>query len=149
MNFVTVNEASKLLKLSQDTIRRWAKKGLLQESRSPNNHRLFARDELLRVKKKYLSKIPEGKYKILKSKKTKHTVIELFSGAGGLALGLENAGFNTKLLLDVDKDTVKTLRKNRPKWNVIEDDIKNVSFKKYKGKKHVYIIYVNPSTANS
>ena len=134
MNLVTVGEASKLLNLSQDTIRRWAKKGLLQESRSPNNHRLFSRDDLLRVKKKYLSKTPEGKYKILKSRKTKHTVIELFSGAGGLALGLENAGFNTKLLLDVDKDTVKTLKKNRPKWNVIEDDIKNVSFKKYKGK---------------
>ena len=59
----------------------------------------------------------------------KPTVIELFAGAGGMALGLEKAGFETKMLVEYDKDCVATLRKNRPNWNVIHDDIQKVSFK--------------------
>ncbi|KFM18333.1 DNA -methyltransferase 1 protein [Marine Group I thaumarchaeote SCGC RSA3] len=59
----------------------------------------------------------------------KPTVIELFAGAGGMALGLEKAGFETKMLVEYDKDCVATLRKNRPKWNVIHDDIHEISFK--------------------
>jgi len=62
-------------------------------------------------------------------KSFKPTAIELFAGAGGMALGLEKAGFETILLVDNDKDCVATLRKNRPKWNVIHDDIQQVSFK--------------------
>jgi len=59
----------------------------------------------------------------------KPTAIELFAGAGGMALGLEKAGFDTKLLVEYDKDCVMTLRKNRPKWNVLYDDIQEVDFK--------------------
>ena len=59
----------------------------------------------------------------------KPTVIELFAGAGGMALGLENAGFETKLLVEYDKNCIATLKKNRPKWNVIHDDIHNINFK--------------------
>ena len=56
------------------------------------------------------------------------TTVELFAGAGGLALGLEKAHFDTKMLVEYDKDCVLTLRKNRPKWNVIHQDISTVSF---------------------
>lgn len=59
----------------------------------------------------------------------KPTAIELFAGAGGVALGLEKAGFDTKLLVEIDKDCVKTLRKNRPEWNIIAEDIRSVNFK--------------------
>ena len=59
---------------------------------------------------------------------TKPTVVELFAGAGGTALGLEMAGFETKMLVEVDKDCVATLRSNRPAWNVVHDDIRNVDF---------------------
>lgn len=57
------------------------------------------------------------------------TAIELFAGAGGMALGLEKAYFDTKMLVEYDKDCVHTLRKNRPKWNVIHQDISTVKFK--------------------
>ena len=49
--------------------------------------------------------------------------VELFAGAGGLALGLEEAGFHSKGLVEIDKLACQTLRKNRPNWNVIESDI--------------------------
>jgi len=58
--------------------------------------------------------------------------IELFSGAGGLALGLEKAGFENILLNEIDKYACATLRHNRPNWNVIEGDIKNIDFNEYK-----------------
>ena len=56
-----------------------------------------------------------------------YTSIELFAGAGGLALGVEKAGFNTLGLIEFDKDATDTLKKNRPNWNVINDDIANIS----------------------
>ena len=59
--------------------------------------------------------------------KKKPTTIELFAGAGGLALGMEQAGFDTLSLIEIDKDASDTLRYNRPNWNVICDDISNIS----------------------
>jgi len=58
--------------------------------------------------------------------------IELFAGAGGLAIGLERAGFNAVALNEIDKNACATLRKNRPEWNVIEGDISHVDFTVYK-----------------
>ena len=55
------------------------------------------------------------------------TSIELFAGAGGLALGIEKAGFDTLGLIEFDKDAADTLKLNRPKWRVIYDDIANIS----------------------
>jgi DNA (cytosine-5)-methyltransferase 1 len=60
--------------------------------------------------------------------------IELFAGAGGLALGLEEAGIKCIALNEFDKHACNTLRKNRPSWNVIEGDIRNVGFSQYSGK---------------
>ena len=53
--------------------------------------------------------------------------IELFAGAGGLALGVERAGFDHIGLIEFDKAAAETLKKNRPEWNVIWDDIANIS----------------------
>jgi len=55
------------------------------------------------------------------------TTIELFAGAGGLALGIERAGFQTLGLIEFDKEASDTLKKNRPAWRVIHDDIANIS----------------------
>lgn len=66
--------------------------------------------------------------------KKEFTVIELFAGAGGLGLGLENAGLKTVLLNEIDKDCVATLKSNRPNWNIIHEDVKKVDFKPWKGK---------------
>lgn len=59
----------------------------------------------------------------------KPKVVELFAGAGGLALGLERAGLETVFLNDSEKDCVATLKHNRPKWNVVLGDVKGIDFR--------------------
>lgn len=66
------------------------------------------------------------------TKDNKYSSIELFAGCGGLALGMEQAGFKHLLLNEIDKFACGTLKKNRPNWNVLHDDITNVSFLKYR-----------------
>jgi len=53
--------------------------------------------------------------------------IELFAGAGGLALGLEQAGFDHIGLIEIDKAAANTLKTNRPEWNVLCEDIEKVA----------------------
>ncbi len=62
------------------------------------------------------------------------TAIELFAGAGGLALGLEQAGIKTVEFVEFDKACCETLLANRPEWNVICDDIHNVDFTPFRDK---------------
>jgi len=54
--------------------------------------------------------------------------IELFSGAGGLALGLERAGFDTVALFERDASACAALRHNRPEWNILETDVREASY---------------------
>lgn len=54
-------------------------------------------------------------------------VIELFAGAGGLALGLEQAGFEAIGLIEIDKSASETLRCNRPNWRVINENVEKIS----------------------
>ena len=54
----------------------------------------------------------------------KPTVIEICAGAGGQALGLEQAGFDTVAAVELDASACATLKLNRPNWNVVECDLK-------------------------
>ncbi len=56
---------------------------------------------------------------------SKFSVLSLFTGGGGLDLGLEMAGLETVACVDNDPESCKTLRHNRPSWDVIEGDIRN------------------------
>lgn len=60
------------------------------------------------------------------------SVVELCAGAGGLALGLERAGYNPVALIEFDKSAAATLRKNRPFWPVVEADMRTVDFTQYR-----------------
>lgn len=59
--------------------------------------------------------------------------IELCAGAGGQALGLEQAGFEHVALVEIDAAACQTLRYNRPGWNVIEGDLTQFDATPYNG----------------
>jgi DNA (cytosine-5)-methyltransferase 1 len=62
----------------------------------------------------------------------KFNSIEICAGAGGQAIGLEQAGFKHLALVEIEPVACDTLRLNRPGWNVIQKDLKEFSAKKYK-----------------
>lgn len=53
-----------------------------------------------------------------------YTVVSLFSGAGGLDIGLEQAGFRTIVCIDNDPNCRATLKYNRPDWIVFDSPVK-------------------------
>lgn len=61
------------------------------------------------------------------------TSLEICTGAGGQALGLEIAGFHHAALVEIEPHACATLSLNRPDWNVIEGDLRQFSGSSYKG----------------
>jgi len=61
------------------------------------------------------------------------TSIEICAGAGGQAIGLEKAGFEHLALVELEAAACKTLRHNRPEWNVLEMDVRQFDAKPFKG----------------
>lgn len=59
--------------------------------------------------------------------------LELCAGAGGQAIGLERAGFEHAAVVEIDDAACSTLRLNRPKWTVHQDDINLFDARLYKG----------------
>jgi DNA (cytosine-5)-methyltransferase 1 len=61
------------------------------------------------------------------------TTLELCAGGGGQALGLEQAGIKHVALVEFDGHACETLRRNRPKWNVIRADIREFDASSFRG----------------
>jgi DNA (cytosine-5)-methyltransferase 1 len=59
--------------------------------------------------------------------------LEICAGAGGQALGLEQAGFDHVSLVEIDAIACATLRKNRSEWQVIEGNLRDFSAKALSG----------------
>ena len=59
--------------------------------------------------------------------------LELCAGGGGQALGLEMAGFACAAAAEIEPHACQTLRDNRPNWRVIQDDIRNINGKDFRG----------------
>jgi len=60
-------------------------------------------------------------------------VLELCAGGGGQAIGLEMAGFHHAAAVEYEPQFCTTLRKNRPHWNVIQQDIRNLRHQDFTG----------------
>mgnify|MGYP003706132893 CR=1 FL=1 len=60
-------------------------------------------------------------------------VLEICAGAGGQALGLEQAGFETAAAVEIDRDACATLRLNRPNWDVHQTDLKEFNANSFVG----------------
>jgi len=80
---------------------------------------------------KKINNTEENKYVDIRNvlARRQYTAVELFAGAGGLALGLEEAGFKDVGLVEWDKYAASTLRTNRPEWNVIQGDVVEIAEK--------------------
>ncbi|MCX7602677.1 MAG: DNA cytosine methyltransferase, partial [Bryobacteraceae bacterium] len=68
-----------------------------------------------------------------RSRRTGLTTLELCAGAGGQALGLEQAGIEHAGLVEIDANACSTLRLNRPHWNVIQHDLNTFDGTRFKG----------------
>lgn len=131
--YYSISEVADLLSVSKETLRRWDRSGKLSAVREPmSNYRVYHKDQLkIFDSLDFLFNTSENENFVIP--KRDYNSIELFAGAGGLALGLEQAGLKCLALNEFDHWACETLRKNRPDWNVIEDDVKNISFSSYKG----------------
>jgi len=132
--YYTIAEVADMLSVSKETLRRWDRNGKLTAVREPmSNYRVYHKDQLKIFDSLDFLFAPAETEKEIKPNRDFNS-IELFAGAGGLAVGLEEAGLKCLALNEYDHWACETLRKNRPGWNVIEDDVRNVSFTDYKGK---------------
>ena len=132
--FHSIAQVADILGVSKETLRRWDKNGKLVALRHPdNNYRVYDVSQLERFEQFQMLFNSSWDKELKTEPKRPFNLIELFAGAGGLAISLEKAGFHSLLLNDYDKDCCKTLRRNRD-WHVIHDDVKNINFKEYKGK---------------
>ena len=132
---LTLEQVANILGKSKETIRRWDNIGKLTAFREPiSNYRYYQKSQL-NVFEEF--KLKEKDLKLLTTNETvpnsDFTVLELFAGAGGLAVGLEQAGLRCVALNEIDHWASETLRINRPNWNVIEEDIRRLSFKHLEG----------------
>ena len=131
--YYSIAEVADILSVSKETLRRWDSNGKLVPARDDkNNYRNYHHSQLQGFEE--AQQLFDSSWdKELKSKpKKKYTLVELFAGAGGLAIGMEKAGFKSLLLNEIDKGACATLKKNRPNWNIVHDDIKNIDFSKYR-----------------
>lgn len=130
--YFSIAQVADMLSVTKETLRRWDDNGTLVAQRvESNNYRVYHKSQLeffANTRHMFnnswdaeLSTKPRRPYQLL----------ELFAGAGGLAIGMERAGFESVLLNEIDKHACNTLRKNRPDWNVIEGDISKVDFSKF------------------
>ncbi len=133
-DYYSLSEVADLLGKSKETLRRWDNNGKLTAVREPmSNYRVYRKEQLKIFDELDFLFHKEENGNEVKPDRT-YTVLELFAGAGGLAIGLEKAGLKCVGLNEIDHWAAETLRINRPHWKVIEADVKDVSFKGYKGK---------------
>lgn len=134
-DYFSAETVADALSVSKRNIESWAKNGKLVPILDPLIHKKpYKKEQLVQFPQfsAMFNSSWEEQEKITPSREL--SLVELFAGAGGLALGLEKAGFKSVLLNEKDKFACQTLRFNRPEWNVVEDDIANVDFTHLKGK---------------
>lgn len=133
--YLSLAEASELIGKSKETLRRWDNEGILNAVREPvSNYRVYRKDDVQKFLGNLFEVVTDDEVSNYVNPNNDYSVLELFAGAGGLAIGMEKAGLKCVALNEIDKWACQTLRKNRPNWNVLEGDIKDFGFKKYYNK---------------
>lgn len=131
---ISVNNLADLTGVSRATVESWIKREKYPVHTDEKSSRYFNIEDLKDIEEvnqmmtthwdNEKSVFPLGRF----------SSVELFAGAGGLALGMEKAGFHHVLLNEIDHNACETLRFNRPNWNIIEGDIHEIDFSSLRGK---------------
>lgn len=133
-DYYSLSEVSQILGKSKETLRRWDREGKFTAVREPvSQYRIYKKEQINRLLEQ-LSINYEDTVDNFIEPIQEFKVLELFAGAGGLAVGLEKAGIKCVALNEIDKWACQTLRENRPNWNVLEGDIKSFDFTEYNNK---------------
>ncbi|MGB0871490.1 MAG: DNA (cytosine-5-)-methyltransferase [Flavobacteriales bacterium] len=129
--YYSLNEVSQILGKSKETLRRWDREGKFTAVREPiSQYRIYKKEQINSLLEQLSIDYEDTVNNAVEPIK-EFSVIELFAGAGGLAVGLEKSGIKCVALNEIDKWACQTLRENRPNWNVLEGDIKTFNFSEY------------------
>lgn len=131
---ISVNNFAYLLGVSRTTVDKWIGSGKYPVHTFPDGRRYFYIDEVQSAPEVASMLSTKWDEEMVVSPSFNFTSAELFAGGGGLALGLEKAGFHHVLLNEFDHSACETLRYNRPEWNVIEGDVHDIDFTPFRGK---------------
>lgn len=130
-DYYSLSEVSEILGKSKETLRRWDREGKFSAVREPiSEYRIYKKDQVNTLLEQ-LSIDYEDTVDNFVAPIQDYSVLELFAGAGGLAVGLEKAGIKCVALNEIDKWACQTLKENRPNWNVLEGDIRSFDFTEY------------------
>ncbi|MDD2963037.1 MAG: DNA (cytosine-5-)-methyltransferase [Bacteroidales bacterium] len=133
--YVKLSKVAEILGKNKETLRRWDREGKLVAVREPiSNYRVYRKSDVLELFSGFVHFDDKEQVSNYAEPKQAYKVLELFAGAGGLAIGLEMAGLKCEALNEIDRFACATLRKNRPQWNVLEGDIKEFSFPEFANK---------------
>lgn len=129
---ISINNFADLLGVSRATVNKWIQSGKYPAHTNNDGVQYFVLSEIEAVPEIKAMLSTNWDEELETKPRRTFTSVELFAGAGGLALGMELAGFHHVLLNEFDHSACETLRKNRPEWNVIEGDVHEIDFTPYR-----------------
>ena len=131
---ISASNLADIMGVSKATIYKWEDKGQFTPRFKVNNESYYYLEDVIHIPEVRDMLESDWEKDMQITPLRLYTSVELFAGAGGLALGMEKAGFSHVLLNEIDHDACETLRNNRPFWNVVEKDVHQLSFLDYRGK---------------
>lgn len=132
--FLSVNNLADLTGTSLATAQKWGESGIYPYRKNDKGKEGFYMEELTDIPPVKMMLESNWEEEANVAPLRDFTSVELFAGAGGLALGMHMAGFRHILLNEMDATACQTLRRNHPEWNVLEGDIHKVDFTPLRGR---------------
>lgn len=132
--FLSTNNLADIMGTSLATVQKWGASGVYSLHTNDKGKPGFYMEELTDIPSVRQMLQSKWEEQMQTTALRDFTSVELFAGAGGLALGMHLAGFRHVLLNEMDEMACRTLRRNCPDWNVLEGDIHSIDFTPLHGK---------------